>query len=364
MMCCAAEPAMLNSRNPIRHPIGFTLVELLVVITIIGALVALLLPAVNAARRTARATTCTNNMRDLGQAMLAYETSKGQFPGYSQLVKRSKTQAVGVRHSSTGTHWQVINVAPKEALPVSWATMLLPHIDRHDLWDMLHNPKADPNLAPVDQEGVLEIRPIEVFVCPADTEATATAGIPALSYSVNAGAPDWDVETFFAGASRGDTAANGLFFNLYEMAWRGVKAPVARLASAKDGSGTTILFAENCHKSYEPVKAGAPSRFTWLFGTEQHLGVVWVVDDTPQPGNALMDQEAINRVGEDAYSQSPVFNPNSARFARPASNHGSGVNVVFCDGHTQFVSDKANLASGQPIYTFRNAPPLSEQDYQ
>jgi prepilin-type processing-associated H-X9-DG protein len=273
-------------------------------------------------------------------------------------------------------------------MPVSWATMLLPHIDRHDLWDMLHNPKADPNLAPAEQEGVLEIRPIEVFVCPADTEATATSGIPALSYSVNAGAPDWDADTFFAGVGRGDTTANGLFFNLYEMAWRGVKAPVARLASATDGSGTTILLAENCHKSYDPVSAGAPSRFTWLFGTEQHLGVVWVVNVSPQPGNALMDQEAINRVGDDAYSQDPVFNPNSARFARPASNHGSGVNVVFCDGHTQFLPDsidytvyqqlltpngrkcvdprdhKANLNPGEPIHAFRNAPPLSEQDYQ
>ena len=100
-----------------------------------------------------------------------------------------------------------------------------------------------------------------------------------------------------------------------------------------------------------------------------------------------MDQEAINRVGDDAYRQNPVFDPNSARFARPASNHGSGVNVVFCDGHTLFLADsidytvyqqlltpngrkcvdprdhKLNLNQGEPIYTFRNTPPLSEQDY-
>jgi prepilin-type processing-associated H-X9-DG protein len=360
----------------------------LVVITIIGTLVALLLPAVGASRRTARAAACTNNMRNLGQAMLAYETAKGQFPGYSQLVKRSQSQAVGVRHSSTGTHWEVINVDPKKALPVSWAAMLLPHIDRHDLWDLLRNVKADPGLAADEREGVLEIRSLEVFVCPDDSEATATSGIPALSYCVNAGAPDWIDNTFLAGAGKGDTTANGLFFNRYEMAWRGIKAPVVRLASAKDGSGTTILFAENCHKSYEPVSAGGPARFTWLFGTEQHLGIVWVVNNSPQLGNSFVDQEAINRVGDDAYIQDPVFDPNSPRFARPASNHGSGVNIVFCDGHTQFLADSidyivyqqlltangrkcvdprdnmANLNAGEPIHTFRNAPPLSADDYQ
>jgi prepilin-type processing-associated H-X9-DG protein len=112
------------------------------------------------------------------------------------------------------------------------------------------------------------------------------------------------------------------------------------------------------------------------------------VNGNPQPGNSSADQEGINRVSDDAYNQDPVFDPNSARFARPASNHGSGVNVVFCDGHAQFLREsidyivyqqlltahgqkcvdprdhKANLNPGEPIHAFRNAPPLSEQAYQ
>src|SRR5215212_9599621 len=59
---------------------GFTLVELLVVIAIIGILVALLLPAIQAAREAARRTQCTNKMKQLGLAILNYESAKKVLP--------------------------------------------------------------------------------------------------------------------------------------------------------------------------------------------------------------------------------------------------------------------------------------------
>ncbi|HEY3392811.1 MAG TPA: DUF1559 domain-containing protein, partial [Lacipirellulaceae bacterium] len=79
-----------SSRRQQNRRFGFTLVELLVVITIIGMLVALLLPAVQAVRENARQTQCTNNMKNVALATVAHETAKGEFPGYSQFIKRAK----------------------------------------------------------------------------------------------------------------------------------------------------------------------------------------------------------------------------------------------------------------------------------
>jgi prepilin-type N-terminal cleavage/methylation domain-containing protein len=78
---------------------GFTLVELLVVIAIIGILVSLLLPAVNAARSAARRTQCANHLRNIGLAILNFETTKGHFPWsvgqWEEEFRRAKTCAEG-----------------------------------------------------------------------------------------------------------------------------------------------------------------------------------------------------------------------------------------------------------------------------
>jgi prepilin-type N-terminal cleavage/methylation domain-containing protein len=94
---------------------GFTLVELLVVIAIIGVLVALLLPAVQAAREAARRVACSNNLKQIGLSMLAHHEAHGKFPRgvYSDPYGKYKEDGLG------------------------WATKLLPYLEAQALYNQI-----------------------------------------------------------------------------------------------------------------------------------------------------------------------------------------------------------------------------------
>ena len=152
--CRVRLPKMHNRRigRRFRRPLhGFTLVELLVVIAIIGILIAMLLPAVQAAREAARRLQCASCFKQVGLAMHNYHTAEGCFP--SAMLK-------------TTAGW-------------SWSAHLLPYIEQEGLYDMIDFGTEYSPFDPTTKNAIASKTMIPTYVCPSDPaygELIATGG--------------------------------------------------------------------------------------------------------------------------------------------------------------------------------------------
>jgi prepilin-type N-terminal cleavage/methylation domain-containing protein len=376
---------------------AFTLVELLVVIAIIGTLVALLLPAVNSARATARKTQCANNLRQLGMAIINFTTNNadGVLPGYVQPVQRDDKHYLELKNGQlAGDFFKSSGpaVAASEKLEsrISWAARILPQIERQDLWDRMVAGVQYPGDGTATDTLSTVVKPVDIFICPADSDVTSVPDNAGLSYVVNCGT--WDfaqgqsdfsatgtppvINNLLSGNNMGPSKDNGLFMNLTQP-----NAPKVRLSNIKDGTGTTLMLAENVHKNVN---------YNWMGvnedqAGEQQFGMVWVVPSsgtsptyTPKNDPAVTDQERFSKSDDDTYLE------NAPGYCRPASNHpGGSFNVMFAGNNVRAIEPNIDylvyqqlmtpngtkcvnptnwLDNGTATTTFRTSPPVAEKD--
>ena len=229
-----------------RH--GFTLVELLVVIAIIGILIALLLPAVQAAREAARRSQCTNNLKQIGVAIQNYhDTRKEIVPRYLSWDPGNGTDTLGY---------------------ASWSVLLLPYLEQENVYELFNvGTRIDTN--PVGFNHPLgRITAIPTYYCPtrrSPPQFTTAAGVnnasvgdyAAVSFAEGRGAVNSTVNlalpltydgTIVASKAFNNTATQATFNGVFLGA--GEFKSFTNFASVLDGLSNTALIGEKAvHQS-------------------------------------------------------------------------------------------------------------------
>ena len=301
---------------------GFTLVELLVVISIIGMLMALLLPAVQAARETGRRNTCQSQQHNISLALLQFAEAKRYYPGWDNNINVT---------SPAGT-----------TLTVSYIVMLFPYMERNDVYQSL--------LAGNYNTNTLVYMPL--LICPSNPP-TSQGNAP-IAYVINGGqftgtaASPANVPSSNTSAQTALASTSGIAYDLSQTsiaAGTGVKVGQDYIVS-HDGSTYTLLLSENdniAQQVYLPQTAVKGNTTTPTnaanLGTQQYgLVFQWTGSIAATAGAAPVQTTAPS--GFYTINGSKGTNETLTQvYARPASNHPGGVVAAFCDGHVRFIGE-------------------------
>ncbi len=282
------------------RPRAFTLVELLVVITIIGILIALLLPAVQAAREAARRSSCINNLKQMGLALHHYHDSLQTFPPGCITANR-----------------------------IGWAALILPHLEQAPLYEQLANHNAfkansstsywvgvtsgsgsETAVKDVDSKTVLG-----VYNCPSDPMGGLNTEMGSYGKSNYVG-------TRTACLYSGPTATTctdkcGSFPSTSEY------TTIRKIRDFIDGTSNTLIIGEK-------TTQGAPN------------GALWIGSYDGEVADVLA---RVERASDDNY----LINANYTWTI--SSMHPGGAQVLFCDGSARFLSQTIDIRTWAALGT-------------
>ncbi len=286
---------------------GFTLIELLVVIAIIGVLIALLLPAVQAAREAARRAQCTNNLKQLALAMHNYNDANGSFPmGAPTMVYRDRSTLININHSCF--------------------VAILPQMEQQPLYNSVN---FSLNIYRAIHSSVIGAG-ISSLWCPSDPDATVkaypygmqdmAAGTFRINYTSYAGCAglwfNWTRGTVAPNTNESfRAAATGMFYT----------NSAVRMADITDGTSNTILLGEHAHSLLVPAE-----RSEWHWWFDGYFGDTMFWSLCPINPHRKLKTNTANNSTSNAYIESL------------SSFHPGGANVAMADGSARFLKDTIN----------------------
>lgn len=332
---------------------GFTLVELLVVIAIIGVLIALLLPAVQAAREAARRMSCTNNVKQIGLGLLNYESTQRAFPS-------GATCSLVRRRNPTRVNW-------REDYGISWLALILPYLEDNNTYqgvDLSANDAGDLDYGTSNMSDFKDFAP-SVYICPSSRmEKFSILGQSKLkvllaNYTGIAGADGQDPQRRYNGPNV--HAYNGILF-----ANSGV-----RMRNITDGTTHVIMvgeqsdFVTDTQNRQVDCRSGGPHG-AWN-GTIKIRQEAVNIGSSPDGNNRVFNTTTIGRslgTRGPTPTGSPCdyvrdYTPDAPYWVGIVTNldnrtpivsaHSSGANILFADGSVHFLTDDMDFAIFQRL---------------
>lgn len=336
----------------VRRRNGFTLVELLTVIAVISVLIGLLLPAVQKAREAANRSKCANNLRQLGIAALNFESAHGGLPRGGEHIVQNYNDGASVQNY-------------KSQDLQSPLTLILPYIEQGQLAEG-YDFRARYNQTAANA-AVATAAPA-IFFCPTnnirsdrtggnrDSAGFGCADYTTLSYvQINPdGTPS---SSFWPSATTGRQYAHNLYtkftsadatvspvktLQLNSVAYFGLIDAgfgCSKMEDIADGTSNTILLCEDVGQNelmatpsnayYDPIAGAASKPWRWA-NPDIASGLSRKLNNNRGATYTLPDGN-----GDGCVWTQADCGPNS----EPFSFHGSGVHVVFADGHVAFLRD-------------------------
>jgi prepilin-type N-terminal cleavage/methylation domain-containing protein/prepilin-type processing-associated H-X9-DG protein len=325
--------------------VGFTLVELLVVIAIVGILIALLLPAIQAARESARSSQCKNNVRQIGIALQNFESGRGVFPpGYVSQPENPAMGPVDPDFNDAGPGW-------------GWLTFLLPYVEQVSLYKSLDMTRTawDPANAVAVQSTM------DTYRCPSDNFGQNPNQTPTMNVTDTGQQP---MGVVFGRSNYVSSVGSSTLWCSWPVTIQPNGAmyrnSMTRVADVTDGLSNTVFAGERSSNIADSVWPGiVPLSGHFAYLPFASIGSGGFNTNYDGPG-AYVGAHG----GPCPYEDPVVIHPPNSPYGHSdqmESTHPGGVNILLGDGSVHFYADSHALSTWVALVSRNGGEAINEE---